>query len=120
MSFPAWLLKSTWIPNSSLELSICSTASLLLLFCFPAAMAGSPLLSFPLLTASADLIISLLISSITSSSCSMAGSLYAVFSTALLLPQWVDLTRSPMPSLFPLWHSSGHSAADSSSAVSSY
>jgi hypothetical protein len=59
------LLKSTWIPNSSLELSICSTASLLLLHLLPCCY-GRFSSSQLLLTGSffVDLDISLLIFSI--------------------------------------------------------
>jgi hypothetical protein len=61
MSFPTSLLKSTWIPNNSLELFICST-SLLLLRLLPSTTMEDPLLlSLSLLAVScADFNISLL------------------------------------------------------------
>jgi hypothetical protein len=92
MSFPTSLLKSTWIPNSSLELSICSTACCCCCCIFPASMAGFLCFSFSLLTVScADLNINLLISSITSSSCS-TGWLSSSCNLFCLLPpcKWVD------------------------------
>jgi hypothetical protein len=57
MSSPPWLLKSSWIPNNSLELSLCSISLLLLLLLLllAAALAVSLLLSFSLLAVSCDL-----------------------------------------------------------------
>jgi hypothetical protein len=77
MSFPSLMLKSSWIPNKHLELFIRSILLLLLLLllaccccCVAAAAATFLLPSFSLLEASTDRIISSMISSITSSSCS--------------------------------------------------
>jgi hypothetical protein len=67
----------------------------LIFFFFPTAMAGSPLLSFPLLIAFADLNISFLISSITCPTAPVVGSPYVVFSTATLPYQWVDQLDPP-------------------------
>jgi hypothetical protein len=65
MSSPSWLLKSTWILSSSLELSIHSIASLLLLpYCYGRFSSAQ----LPLLSASSDVNINFMISSITSSS----------------------------------------------------
>jgi hypothetical protein len=66
MSSPTPLLKSTWIPNSPLELFICSFVLLLLLLPLQSLYCSTSLRW----KASADMIISSLISSITLSSCS--------------------------------------------------
>jgi hypothetical protein len=108
MSFPS-LLKSSWIPNSSLELSICST--LLACFFFPSLLlqASSVQLPFLLTDSCADLNITFLSPQSPLPATPMAGSLYAVFMASLLPWKWVDP---------PLLFSSsvalaGHPAADS-------
>jgi hypothetical protein len=105
MRFPAWLLKSTWIQNSSLELSICSTVLLLLML----------LKSTWIQNSSLELSIC---SSIISSSYSSQGwlSFCSLFYCTSSL-QMGRSTRSPMPSSSSLVALSCHSAADSNSAI---
>jgi hypothetical protein len=89
MSFPCSCWKSSWIPNKSLELSICSILLLLLLASAAAAAASFLLPSCSLLAVSADFNISsdLLI---TSSSCSSGWSVLAVSSAAKIFGHWED------------------------------
>jgi hypothetical protein len=90
MSFPSQLLKSSWIPNKFLELFICSISLLLLLASALLAAASFLLLSLSLLTVSADSIISSLIMSITSSSCSNGWPVHAVSPAAKIFCKWAD------------------------------
>jgi hypothetical protein len=121
MSSPPWLLKSSWIPNNSLELFICSISLLLLLLaaacccccCLPSAQllfAGS--LCADLQHQPSDL-------SITSSSCSNGWLCSCSLLCCNFFCKWVDHHDLPCHLLHPLWHLSCHSAADSISAVSS-
>jgi hypothetical protein len=94
--------KSSWIPNKYLELPICSILLLLLLLL--AAAAASLLLSLSLLAVSADLNISLLISSITHPAAPMAGPVLAVSSAAKIFGTWADHHDLPcLPLHLHLW-----------------
>jgi hypothetical protein len=117
MSFPALLLKSTWIPNSSLELSIRSVASLLLFLLLSCCYGRFSSTQFPLLTTSTDLIINLLISSVISSSYSHGWLSFCNLLHCTSSLQMGRSTRSPLSFSSSIVALSCHSIVDSDSAI---